>query len=487
MSGHCFFIGGRTKKIVSAQVSSKKCKICENANKKDETPTYHECPHNYNGSSKGMEAQNALHLTIKMYKDSKSKIFVENIVADDDSSLRALLKHCTPTSKKGKLPIEIPEPTFLADPGHRTKTVSKPIFALVKNKNKKRRCCRVDALRFKKYFSYMLKQNWNKSIDEICDKAQAVIEHLFNNHAHCDVQWCHAKQKENMKENLHDQCDEEEVSASDLKKPPTHPFKYRSKTKDSELYNEIRKAYEKYQTPERLRESLHPYDTQSNEAMNQSVSKYAPKNKSYGASMSLATRVSVAIGVFNLGHYQYWLEVYHHLGLCMSQTLSDHLKKKDEAIAKKRENQKKLSVKIKRSQKQIELTKRLIETEMRDKKRGLSYGSGMAITVLVPEGVCEKENEVKKLLDCNCELFGCYAGGHKTKKSKKCKYHTCNSNSEVEEAMDTFLRYKYPKFYHGEMVTCLWSLFFCYFASKYICLCSIKMLFYFNAYLHLST
>ena len=34
ISGHSFFIGGKSKKVIAAQVSSKKCKICENAEKK---------------------------------------------------------------------------------------------------------------------------------------------------------------------------------------------------------------------------------------------------------------------------------------------------------------------------------------------------------------------------------------------------------------------------------------------------------------------
>ena len=116
---------------------------------------------------------------------------------------------------------------------------------------------------------------------------------------------------------------------------------------------------------------------------------------------------------------------------------------------KKRENQRKPSDKLKQAQKQIDLTNKLMEMERIDREKVAAFGSGIAVTLLVPEGVQEKENEIKTLLDCKDGLFGCYAGGHKTRKSKKCKYHTFHSDSEVEEAVENFLRYKYPKYYLG--------------------------------------
>ena len=78
MSGHCFYIGCRTKKIISSHVTSRKCKICDNAKKRGEAPTYHECPRNYEGSSKGMEAQNALHLLVKLVKDDKISSYCDD-------------------------------------------------------------------------------------------------------------------------------------------------------------------------------------------------------------------------------------------------------------------------------------------------------------------------------------------------------------------------------------------------------------------------
>ena len=136
--------------------------------------------------------------------------------------MRSILKHKTPTSRKGKLPADIPEPSWLADPGHRTKVVTKPIFLLAKKGKKKTKCTRVDALCFKKYFAYMLRTNRNKSLAVMCTAAEAVLEHLFKNHSLCDSKWCHIRQQELQNQNL-----PTTTSANQsLTKPPSVPFKY---------------------------------------------------------------------------------------------------------------------------------------------------------------------------------------------------------------------------------------------------------------------
>eukprot|EP00957_Ditylum_brightwellii_P090199 6869464-Ditylum_brightwellii.AAC.1 len=104
-------------------------------------PVEHECVQNYNGSSKGMEAHAALELTkeAKLYRGS----IVGCIVADDKSSMKALVRHSyterqannpsykwprlcpkKPSTLGSKLrdtrnlPLEVPKPTLLADPAH---------------------------------------------------------------------------------------------------------------------------------------------------------------------------------------------------------------------------------------------------------------------------------------------------------------------------------------------------------------------------------
>ena len=77
-----------------------------------------------------MEADGALKLIIDLNDKTDAKVNIEYIAADDDSTMRALLRHQSTTSTKGKLPTNIPEPSFLADPSHRTKVGAKPIYIL---------------------------------------------------------------------------------------------------------------------------------------------------------------------------------------------------------------------------------------------------------------------------------------------------------------------------------------------------------------------
>ena len=76
------------------------------------------------------------------------------IVSDDDSPMRAVIKHTSKgdrgqvlKSSKGKLHEDTPEPSFLADPSHRVKVVAKHIFSIV-NESRDLRCgcTKADAL-----------------------------------------------------------------------------------------------------------------------------------------------------------------------------------------------------------------------------------------------------------------------------------------------------------------------------------------------------
>ena len=129
LSGHALAIGCLSNKILNVVVSSKICRQCSIARKNGEEPPEHVCPQNYEGSSKAMEADAALTLYKGIYHKYDKKIHLKAVVADDDSSIRALLKHrCN--NPKGRLPEEMNEPDWLADPSHRTKVVAKPIYQL---------------------------------------------------------------------------------------------------------------------------------------------------------------------------------------------------------------------------------------------------------------------------------------------------------------------------------------------------------------------
>ena len=62
----------------------------------------------------------------------------------------------------------------------------------------------LDCLCIKKYYYYYIKTLWKKNVEDIMDHSMAPLDHLFDNHKHCDSCWCHAKRiEENPK-----QCNE---------------------------------------------------------------------------------------------------------------------------------------------------------------------------------------------------------------------------------------------------------------------------------------
>lgn len=189
LSGHAFMCGCRSGMIISAIITAKECRLCSYYEHQNKEPPDHDCPRNYTGSSKAMEPDAVLSLYDNMFYDSLKKIALRSIVSDDDSTMKALLKHPS-NHKRGKLNPEIPEPSWLADPSHRTKVVAKYIFALAMLTKSKSTCTKIDAIRVKKYFGYMIKTNRNSTISEIKIASQAVIEHLFDSHDYCNSRWC---------------------------------------------------------------------------------------------------------------------------------------------------------------------------------------------------------------------------------------------------------------------------------------------------------
>ena len=77
---------------------------------------------------------------LKMVEDAFYNRFfiIYVIVSDDDSTMRAVLKHPSKgaqgqvlKSLKGNLRVDITEPSLLADPSHSVKVVAKNIFSIV--------------------------------------------------------------------------------------------------------------------------------------------------------------------------------------------------------------------------------------------------------------------------------------------------------------------------------------------------------------------
>ena len=130
------------------------------------------------------------------------------------------------------------------------------MFALANSNQCDSDCMMIDALRFKRYFGFMLKQCEHLEFEELRPRYDAVLDHLFDEHLKCDVQWCKPLQiKENKINNLPDN-DIDSCFPSDSEDRPPSPsspepeetpqWYYRSKLDHPLLYKQMSEAYDPY-------------------------------------------------------------------------------------------------------------------------------------------------------------------------------------------------------------------------------------------------
>ena len=365
-SGHGFIVGGLTKQVIGMVVYSKLCRVCLEAEKKKVPPAEHDCQKNFEGSSKSMEASAILKLVTDAHK--KRRFIVHVIISDDDSTMQAHLTH--PRLKKnnkpyadskGKLSTRIPAPMFLADPTHRVKCVAKAIYALVSLKGGAGcGCTKGTALRMKINWGYMLKQNREKTLADMKRACKAPVEHMFNNHEFCSSQWC-------MK-----------LRAKEEKKTYVEKEgEFHCKEKEKGLYNLILKSVSKYQQDNRLLESLHPFDTQTNEAINNQIAYVVPKNKTFSASDSLLNRISTVAGTNVFGFEDYWTNVFEMQDMHLSSNFKTFLRSESDRKKYNQIYRRRFDVKrLRRHHKKAAIKQQLYEDALA-RKTGADYGAGI--------------------------------------------------------------------------------------------------------------
>jgi len=150
------------------------------------------------------------------------------------------------------------------------------------------------AKRIKYYWSCVLNQLRHLDVEEdwelIETKVKAPLEHLYNEHRYCDVEWCYALQA---KRDNHQYIP-----------PPNKPFY--SKDEDGKMFKQLEQALLRFKEKSMVKDCLHQNNTQMNESLNLRISKYAPKNKHFGASTSLDTRISTVVAVVNMGYTEFY-------------------------------------------------------------------------------------------------------------------------------------------------------------------------------------
>ena len=196
----------------------------------------------------------------------------------------------------------------------------------------------------------------------------------------------------------------------------------------------------------RIEESQHTGDTQTNEALNQSIAKYAPKNKFLGSTMALTHRVNVAVGVHNLGNQTFYQSIYTELELNMCFVTRGYLHRKDDKNEKRRKQQRKHGVKKKRNRVKFQKLHQAMNRIRRDCEKGITYSSGIGFDLTMPPEVIQIDKDKKEELQVKCKLPGCYNKDHLRRSSKACTYYKV-PQVDMLSATNCKLQELYPSSY----------------------------------------
>jgi hypothetical protein len=317
------------------------------------------------------------------------------------------------------LKYPVPQPTFLADPAHRKKTFKNRLYALKgKGVALSHGMEDGDILRLQLYFIYFVRQLRDLPEDEWTTKARAVLEHHFDVHEFCG-DWCKRK-------------------AETAAEKETSNKAYRCKTKHEQLYNKLFAALEPFITLDRLRELSHGSDTNVNESLNQTISWFAPKNKTYCGSDSLRNRVGMALSIHLVGYDAFYLALYDALGLEVDELVHHCLLLKQSARQRHLDSTQTTTYKNKRRE-SVYLKLREYYAKLKsDNATNRAYRTGSAIETESPDDSIDAETSTTIVRCGRCKRVG-----HKTANSKLCEFFrkrnmkSCNGTSQTSETQDT--------------------------------------------------
>ena len=429
-SGHALIFAMLSRNAIALTTCSKHCGFCKTwytQHTIDEEVPHHNCFINHEGTSGAMEPVAILRMYTRLYNQ---RVIVARFVADDDSSMKAKLKwsnesyklnnnttrapkiinsngNLAPRPNHGRIPRHMPEPTFVADPNHRRKTLSNKLWALAKlvktspedqkkeydaMVNKKLTdaekkgvpppeikpfkvkpwnltMSKMDARRISKNFAFMARTLQHKTTDaEMLDSGKAVLEHHFDNHCYCGP-WCRRKvHLENIANNSN--TDDEDNSKF-----------YRDKTKDAKLYKRLSSYIARFITIEALKELAHNMDTCANESFNNTASWVAPKNRVYCGTNSLRNRLSLALGITSLGTMKYYEGLFARMDIEMNDDVRHFLRVKSDGRDRRLQRTKTKEYKIKRRQDEMNRIKKEAKQATIDRaKREGVYEPGIGMT-----------------------------------------------------------------------------------------------------------
>ncbi|XP_052085083.1 uncharacterized protein LOC127722226 [Mytilus californianus] len=169
-TGHSSLVGVKTGKILDYDIRTKLCSICQHHLGRKETIPNHQCNSNWQGSSKGMEPDMALSMVTRM--DDRG-CTVGIIHADNDS---------TTTWKQKFEKIKKRD-----DKNHVKKNLSKQLYAAAKKYRELKGKGVIPYILI--CYMYAISSKQSKE-DELCERLDSVVPHLFGDHSGCSGDWC---------------------------------------------------------------------------------------------------------------------------------------------------------------------------------------------------------------------------------------------------------------------------------------------------------
>ena len=140
------------------------------------------------------------------------------------------------------------------------------------------------------------------------EASKITLEHMFNINGNCSAEWCFKTR-----------------APEEVKTYNETDNGFRRKQNDNQQYNLLKKTLFPFQKDNFLKESLHMFDTQKNESMNNVITYVAPKNKTMAHIMSLNIRISCVVGISIFRLKTYWKQVLDLLEIQISQTFEQFL------------------------------------------------------------------------------------------------------------------------------------------------------------------
>ena len=139
----------------------------------------------------------------------------------------------------------------------------------------------------------------------------------------------------------------------------------------------MKKTIFPFQTDEVLKESLHMFDAQKNESMNNVIAYVAPKNKTMSHTMSLNNRISCIVGISIFGFKTYCEQVFNLMDIKTTPTLTDFLQAETLNAEKKKTYYQRYDVKRLRAFHKQAMIKQQVYDNMLARRSGMDYSAGI--------------------------------------------------------------------------------------------------------------